>query len=346
MGPATMFRAARRQRRGDRRASVPAVAAAVAAALAVLAPAPAHAAPMCAGAGSAPPPVQVAHLPDWVESIAVDRRGRMFATAYFSGRVHRIDAPGSAPVALTGDIGANGGIVVRPDGGLLVGTGNDLVHSLTGDVLPVSQLLAVDPDSGEVTPYASGLGGVALAPDGTVYTTTLGGRRGIGRVTPDGRVDPVWAEVAQPNGIAVSPDGSEVDPVWAEVAQPNGIAVSPDGSEVYVVQTTVAPGLYRIPAADPGHPRRWLSAGPSDALALPDGLTLDSAGRPLIATHASGQIWRAEDGGLCALESGMRLSTQLVYGQGDRGFSAGRLYRAGVDGRIHEVPAGAEAGAR
>ncbi|MCX4694734.1 SMP-30/gluconolactonase/LRE family protein [Streptomyces sp. NBC_01408] len=309
--------------RGARRGVVRAAVLAVAAAAGVLVPGgPAHAAPACAATGPAAPPVQVAHLPDWVESIAVDRRGRMFATAYFTGRVYRIDAPGSAPVALTGDIGANGGIVVRPDGRLLVGTGNDLVHSLTGDVLPVSKLLAVDPESGEVTTYASGLGGidgVALAPDGTVYTTTLGGRS-IGRVTPDGRVDPAWAKVAQPNGIAVSPDGSEV----------------------YVVQTTVAPGLYRIPVGDPAHPRRWISAGASDALALPDGLTLDGRGRPLIATHASGQIWRAEGGSLCALESGMRLSTQLTYGQGDRGFSAGRLYRAGVDGRIYEVPAGAE----
>ncbi|MFJ8388838.1 SMP-30/gluconolactonase/LRE family protein [Streptomyces sp. NPDC094438] len=284
-------------------------------------PAPAYAAPACDATGSAPP-VQVAHIPDWVESIAVDKRGRMFATAYFTGRVYRMDAPGSTPVPLTGNIGANGGIVVRDDGQLLVGTGNDLAHSLTGDVLPVSKLLLVDPESGKVTTYASGLGGidgVALAPDGTVYTTTLGGRN-IGRVTPDGRVDPAWAQVQQPNGVAVSPDGKQV----------------------YVIQTTIAPGLYRIPVGDPAHPQRWISAAPSDALAVPDGLTLDSRGRPLIATHAAGQIWRAEGGRLCAVESGMYLSTQITYGQGDRGFSAGKLYRSGVDGRIYEVPAGAE----
>ncbi|MEU3726491.1 SMP-30/gluconolactonase/LRE family protein [Streptomyces sp. NPDC031705] len=284
---------------------------------------PAHAAARCEAPGAAAP-WQVARVADWVESIAVDGRGRMFATAYFSGRVYRIDAPGSAPVALTGNIGANGGIVVGADGQLLVGTGNDLAHSLTGDLFPTSKLLRVDPDSGTVSTYASGLGGidgVALAPDGTVYTTTLGGRS-IGRVTADGRVDPAWARVPQPNGIAVSPDGSEV----------------------YVVQTTVAPGLYRIPVGDPAHPRRWLSADAGDALALPDGLTLDGLGRPLIATHAAGEIWRAGDGGLCAVESGLPLSTQLTYGRGDRGFSAGRLYRAGVDGTVHEVPAGAEPG--
>ncbi|MCJ1675971.1 SMP-30/gluconolactonase/LRE family protein [Streptomyces sp. APSN-46.1] len=305
---------------GAGRVVMPAVV--LAAAAGVLAPVPARAAPTCGATGSASPPVEVARVPDWVESIAVDRRGRMFATAYYTGRVYRIDAPGGAPVALTGNIGANGGIVIRDDGQLLVGTGNDLVHSLTGDALPVSKLLRVDPDSGEVSTYASGLGGidgVALAPDGTVYTTTLGGR-GIGRVTPDGRVDPLWAQVRQPNGIAVSPDGSEV----------------------YVIQTTVAPGLYRIPVADPSHPRRWISADPSDALALPDGLTLDGRGRPLIATHAAGQIWRAEGESLCAVESGMHLSTQITYGHGDRGFSEGRLYRAGIDGKIYEVPAGAE----
>ncbi|GAA0317081.1 hypothetical protein GCM10010302_65170 [Streptomyces polychromogenes] len=281
----------------------------------------ARAAQRCASAGAGGP-VQVGYVPDWVESIAVDRRGRMFATAYFSGRVYRIDAPGAAPVALTGNIGADGGIVVREDGRLLVGTGNDLAHSLTGGLLPVSKLLEVDPETGAVSVYASGLGGidgVALAPDGTVYTTTLGGS-GIGRVTPDGRVDPAWARVPQPNGIAVSPDGSQV----------------------YVVQTTLAPGVYRIPVDDPGHPRRWVSAGGTDALALPDGLTLDARGRPLIATHAAGEVWRVEDGSLCAAASdpALRLSTQLVYGRGEQGFAAGRLYRAGVDGRIYEVPAG------
>ncbi|MFI8930970.1 SMP-30/gluconolactonase/LRE family protein [Streptomyces sp. NPDC053474] len=293
----------------------------LAAAAGVLAPAPASAAPACAAPGRGAP-VQVARVPDWVESIAVDKRGRMFATAYFTGRVYRIDAPGRTPVPLTGDVGANGGIVVREDGRLLVGTGNDLAHSLTGDALPTSKLLLVDPDTGEVSTYATGLGGidgVALAADGTVYTTTLGGRN-IGRVSPDGRVDPAWARVPQPNGIAVSPDGTQV----------------------YVIQTTVAPGLYRIAADDPAHPRRWVSVDPSDVLALPDGLTLDSKGRPLITTHAAGQIWRVEDGRLCTVASGLHLSTQVTYGQGDRGFAAGRLYRAGVDGKTYEVPAGAD----
>ncbi|WP_180357060.1 SMP-30/gluconolactonase/LRE family protein [Streptomyces sp. TLI_146] len=309
--------------RGRRRALAPALV--LAAAAAVLTPAPAHAAPACDARRSAPP-VEVAHLSDWVESIAVDKRGRMFATAYFTGRVYRIDAPGSTPVPLTGNIGANGGIVVREDGRLLVGTGNDVLHSLTGDALPLSKLLLVDPESGQVSTYASGLGGidgVALAPDGTVYTTTLGGRS-IGRVTPDGRVDPSWAQVRQPNGIAVSPDGTQV----------------------YVIQTTVAPGLYRIPADDPAHSRRWISAAPSDALAFPDGLTLDGRGRPLIATHTAGQIWRVEGESLCAVESGLYLSTQITYGNGARGFSAGKLYRSGVNGRIYEVPAGAEPGER
>ncbi|MFJ3926047.1 SMP-30/gluconolactonase/LRE family protein [Streptomyces sp. NPDC090022] len=307
----------RSRARGRLMAVTPALALALALAAALPAAAPAHAAPACASGTATAAPVEVARIPDWVESIAVDRRGRMFATAYFSGRVYRIDAPGREPVAITGPVGANGGIVVREDGRLLVGTGNDLLHSVTGDAFPVSELLLVEPDSGEVSTYASGLGGidgVALAPDGTVYTTTLGGRT-IGRVTPDGRVDPAWARVPQPNGIAVSPDGSEV----------------------YVVQTTLAPGLYRIPVTDPGHPRRWISTGGTDTLALPDGLTLDALGRPLIATHTAGQIWRAEGSALCTVASGLPLSTQITFGRGEQGFSAGKLYRSGVDGRIQEI---------
>ncbi|MFD8981984.1 hypothetical protein [Streptomyces sp. NPDC059564] len=117
---------------------------------------------------------------------------------------------------------------------------------------------------------------------------------------------------------------------------------------MYVVQTTVASGLYRIPVGDPAHPRRWISADAdadaTDVLALPDGLPLDGRGRPLVSTHTAGQIWRAEEGRLCAMESGLPLFTQLTYGRGHRGFSAGRPYRAGVDGEVYEVPVGAEPG--
>ncbi|GAA0588678.1 hypothetical protein [Streptomyces crystallinus] len=44
-------------------------------------------------------------------------------------------------------------------------------------------------------------------------------------------------------------------------------------------------------------PRRWISASAGDALALPDGLTLDAEGRPLIAAHAAGAELQEPGGG-------------------------------------------------
>jgi sugar lactone lactonase YvrE len=195
-----------------------------------------------------------------------------------------------------------------------VGTANN------GPLVTDAKVLQVDPDTGAVSTYAEGLGGIdgiALAPDGSVYTTTFAGVD-IGRVSPTGIVEPHWANVLSPNGIGVSPDGRYV----------------------YVIQTAPAPVLYRIAVDAPGQPQRWITADLLDALAIPDGLTLDRNGVPLIATHVAGQGWRVQNGRFCAVYSGLFGTTQLTYGHGSTGFSAGRLYRAGIDGGIYEFPAG------
>lgn len=292
------------------------------AAAALVSPMSADAASACTSTpGGAP--IKVAQLGDHIESIIVDQRGRMFMTGYYSGKVFRMDSPDATPVAITGGINASGGIVVRPDGKLLVGTGNDLLTSTTGDLFPHSELKLVDPDTGAVSIYADGLGGidgVALAQDGTVYTSTVGGQN-IGRVSPDGTVDNDWAKV--PLG--------------------NGIAVSPDQRSVYVIQSGPGPALYRIPVDNPAGAQRWMTP-PVDVLAIPDGLTLDSAGRPLITTWGAGQIWRVESGRFCSIQDGMHLTTQVTYGEGAQGFSAGRMFRSGVNGAIYEIPAGFDPG--
>lgn len=187
--------------------------------------------------------MRLARIPDWGESIAVDGRGRMFATAHFSGRVYRVDAPGGEPVALTRGIGANGGIVVRGDRQLLVGAGNDLAHSPTGDLFPTSRLPRVDPDSGAVH---------HVRRRSRRDRRALGGRN-IGRVTPDGRV---------------------------------------------------------------------------------------------VVTHTAGQIWRAEEGRPCAVESGpgLRSSRSSPTGEATAASPPDRLYRAGVDGEVYGVPVGAGPG--
>lgn len=300
---------------------LPALAAAAVLPLAVALGGPslpsAQAATACAALPSGAP-IKVAQMPGWTESIIVDNSGRMFATDIYTGQVFRIDHPGASPVALTGNVGASGGIVVRPDGKLLVGTQNN------GPLVTNATVLLVDPDTGAVSTYAAGLDGIdglAIAPDGSLYTTTFASTT-VGRVSPTGQVTAHWASVLSPNGIAVSPDGRHV----------------------YVIQSWIAPTLYKIAVDDPAHPQSWVPTGLTDAAAMPDGLTLDSQGRPLIATHVSGQILRAENGQFCAVQSQEFLSPQITYGHGPTGFSAGRLYRSGVDGGIYEIPAGFDAG--
>lgn len=277
------------------------------------------AAPECAISNAAAPR-KVGQIPGWAESLAVDARGRAFVTDLSNGRVYRFDRPGASPVALTGDVGASGGVLVRPDGSLLVGTLNQ------GPAQHNAKLLIINPNTGAVVTYAqhlTGIDGIALAPDGAVYATTFGG---------------TWVE-------RVAPD-RHVDLQWAKVLSPNGIAVSPDGTQVWVIQTWVAPHLYRIPVAHPDQPQVWASAAPEDALAIPDGLTLDSAGRPVIATHAAGAVWRVENRSFCALRPALLGTTQVAYGHAATGFSAGRLYRTGIDGGIYEIPAGFDPGGR
>ena len=61
----------------------------------------------------------------------------------------------------------------------------------------------------------------------------------------------------------------------------------------------------------------------------------------MVPFNAAGEIVRIDaPGRYCVLGSGLPLSSVVSYGRGNRGFSAGRLFRAGFDGRIYEIPGG------
>lgn len=292
-------------------------------AAAALAPAPAAAAPPCPGAS---PAVPVAHLPGVViEGAAVDGAGRLYVTDLLGSRVLRVDHPGAAPVTVATVPGGAGGLAWAPDGALLVGTGA-AAGAAVGDVVRPAGIARVDTATGAATTFATGLSaanGLAAAADGTVYATNDFGTL-IGRVTADGRVDPAWARLPSANGAALSADGR-----WLHVAR-----------------TFVNPGVSRISTADPGHIEDLLTLGGPEALAAPDGLVLDSHDRPVVPTDVAGEVWRLDGPGRhCALTAGLPASSVLTYGRGGGGFPAGRLYRAGFDGVVYEVPAGFDPGA-
>ncbi|MEV6098268.1 hypothetical protein [Nocardia sp. NPDC051981] len=295
------------------------------AALSSFAAAPASAAPVCPGAGQ--PTAVVASLPGAaLEGLTMDRAGRAFVTDLVSGHVFRIDAPGApaVPIAKVPSGGA-GALAWLPDGRLLVGYGAD-PRVFVGDALRQAGIVTVDPDTGAVAPFATGLSaadGMDVAHDGTVYATNDFGSL-VGRV-----------------------DSNGVQPNWASFPSANGAVLDQDDSYLYVSRTFVNPGVSRIPTNAPWAPQSLLDLSGGDLLAAPDGLTLDSLERPVLPFNSSGQVVRIDaPGRYCVLGSGPQLTSEVQYGRGGQGFSAGRLFGITFSGMVYEIPGGFDPDAR
>lgn len=271
----------------------------------------AQAAPVCAGAGHAP--VLVADVGEPIEGAIVDGQGRMYVTVTASNRVLRIDAPGAPPVPVA-SVPGPGALAIAADGSLLVGYGTD-ASVLVGDSARPGKIGRIDVATGALTPLASGLSaanGMAVASDGTIYATNDFGQL-VGRVLPNGVVQPEWARVPSANGAVL------------------------DANYLYVARTFVNPGVTRIPLANPGAPESMVNFGPIDS---PDGLTLDGRGRPVVPLNVPGQVVRVDPGGVCQLVGGLMFTSAVTYGHGSGGFSAGRLFAVGFTGTVHEIIGG------
>ncbi|GAC70010.1 SMP-30/gluconolactonase/LRE family protein [Gordonia soli] len=312
-----------RPRRWSRTVAV-AAGVALTAGLATAVEAPAGAAPVCPGAGQAPR--LVGSVPGAaLEGLTVDKSGRLYTTDIISGRVYRFSAPGSAGVPITRLPGGGGALAWTPDGTLLAGYGAD-PRVIVGDALRHAGIVRINPNTGASRPWVGGLSaanGLDVSARGNVYATNDFGNL-IGRVAPNGAVNAAWGALPSANG-AVLGRGDRY---------------------LYVSRTFVNPGVSRISTANPRVVQNLLTLGGADAAAAPDGLTLDSQDRPVVPFNTAGQIVRiTSPGRYCVLGGGIPLSSVLSYGNGTRGFSAGRLFRAGFDGRIYEIPGGFDRGA-
>ncbi|MBO9533509.1 MAG: SMP-30/gluconolactonase/LRE family protein [Solirubrobacteraceae bacterium] len=262
-----------------------------------------------------------------IEGAVVDRSGRLYVTDLLGGRILRFDTPGAAPKVLSTIPSKNGGgaLALEPDGTVIVGTGAD-PRVFLGDVLRPGAISRVNQVTGALTEIAKGFSaanGLDVTANGTIYATNDFGAL-VGRRTPDGKVNAAWT---------VFPSA-------------NGAVLSKDDQYLYVSRTFVNPGVSRIPIANPAKPESLLDLGFADLLAFPDGLTLDSKDRPVVPMNGSGDIVRIDaPGKACKLASGLNSSSVVVYGRGTKGFSAGRLFRAGFDGKVYEVPSAFDAGA-
>ncbi|MGU3431796.1 SMP-30/gluconolactonase/LRE family protein [Actinomycetes bacterium M1A6_2h] len=289
--------------------------------LSVIAPASALAAPgVCPGTGQAP--IRVGQvLGASLEGVVVDGSGRLYTTDLVSGRVFRMDFPGGPayPIATVPSGGA-GALAFLPDGRLLVGYGAD-PRVFAGDVLRSAGIVALDVNTLAVTPFATGLSaanGLAVTRDGTVYATNDFASL-IGQVLPSGAVNPAWASFPSANGAAIGADDRYL----------------------YVSRSFVNPGVSRIPIANPSAPESLVNFSGLDAVSIADGLTVDSGGSVVVPTDITGDILRIDaPGASCTIASGLPLSSVITYGNGSQGFSAGRLFRAGFDGAIYEIPGG------
>lgn len=312
-----------RTRRLSRLAALGAAAALAVGLGAAVDPAPASAAPVCAGAG------QPARLVGSVsgaalEGLTVDAAGRLYTTDLITGRVYRLAGPGAPAVPIArvpGGSGA-GALAWTPGGTLLVGYGAD-PRVFVGDALRHASIARLDINTRALRPWVTGLSaanGMDVSARGNVYATNDFGNL-IGRVSPTGAVQAAWGALPSANGAVLGRgDG------W-----------------LYVSRTFVNPGVSRISTANPRVVQNLLSVG---APSTPDGLTLDSRDRPVVPFNATGEIVRVTaPGSYCVLATGLPTSSVVSYGRGDRGFSAGRLFRAGFDGRIYEIPGGFDAGA-
>ncbi|CCQ15422.1 NHL repeat containing protein [Rhodococcus sp. AW25M09] len=303
---------------GRMRSAVTVVAAVLMSVSSVVGSGTAAAAPDCAAVGGRS--AVVAKIPgSALEGLAVDASGRAYVTDIVSGRVYRIDAPGQPayPIAKVPS-GGGGALAWMPDGTLLVGYGAD-PRVFVGDLVKAAGIVRLDVESLVVTPFATGLSaanGLAVAADGTVYATNDFGSL-IGRIGPDGSVDPAWARFPSANGAVLDAAGQYL----------------------YVSRTFVNPGVSRIPIANPSAPQSLLNLSGLDSFAAPDGLTLDDAGRPVIPLNAGGSVVRIDSpGSTCVIGTGTRLTSVVVYGRSEQGFSSGRLFGAGFDGVVREIP--------
>jgi gluconolactonase len=273
--------------------------------------APAVAAPDCAG-GRITPQV-LASTGDTLEYGIFDRQGRFFYSDQSTSMLMRIDHFGEAPKALA-PVPAPGAMVFMKDGSIIIGSGDSVQNGSQGDSNPMSSLLRVNPETGALQTYATGLGmanGIALGPHKTIYATNDVG-----------------------NDIDRVRRGKVLHP-WAQVYSTNGVVISPDHRYVYVSQTFTPATIQRISIADPTQVTPYAVAQGSDVTAGLDDMTIDRRGNIYVAANGGGQVWKVDTSGtICVLAGGLVTPSAVNFGVGA---NSRNLYVVGFDGHISEL---------
>ena len=275
--------------------------------------APALAVPDCPGYTQAPKTLISGR--GTLESAIVDRRGRLYFTDVTAGELLRMNKPGAKPKAVITGITSAGGLA-WDHGKLIVGYGDSVATASSAN--PVAGLLKFNPKTGKSHPLISGTqmsNGIARGPDGAIYASSDVGT-GIDRVF-----------------------GGSVEINWAQLASPNGLAVSRNGKWLYSNQTFVPAQISRIEIADPTNVQVYAMPGPADIAAGLDGMARDRRGRLYVAANGGGAVWRVgRDRSICALGAGFGMPSAVALGHGKRGFSRHNLYAVNFGGELIELP--------
>jgi gluconolactonase len=291
---------------------------AILAGLALAAAAPALAVPAC----PSQPEVQVLYQADsgMLESVAVDRRGRVFFTNNSTGDLLTLPKGGGPAQVIASGIDAPGGIVFKRNGKLLVGFGDSIEQAADGTASPEAGLLRVDPRTKKSTTAVTGLqmaNGVARAPGGAIFAS---------------------------NDLGTSIDRivhGQVQLGWSTLVSPNGLIVDSTGKYLFANQTFTAAAIQRIPIDDPAHPETYFSAAPADAAAGFDGLARGSGDDLYVAANGAGQVWRIDGpNSACSLLSRDPFPSgpsAVAFGRGHGGIPKSSLLVTTFGGELIEL---------
>jgi hypothetical protein len=263
------------------------------------------------------PPSVVLQSQGQLESVLVDRRGRLLFTDRVRQALLVVPRRGAAPRILATGIADPGGIVEDRHGRLLVGFGNNAQNSLAAPAVGGAGLYAVDPVSGRKTVFLRGLSmanGVVRAPNGTLYASSVASAS-LDRVLPGGQPERAWATPRSSNGLALR------------------------GPYLFANVSLPPTEIVRIDTRDPARIVPWAAPPAADANAFLDGLTRGRSGRLLAAAFVAGEVWRADGPGrLCVLARGLPNPSSVALGRGRRGFRRGAAYVATYGGTLVELP--------
>ena len=256
---------------------------------------------------------------DTLESVIVDRKGRLYFTNAGAGQLLMMKTRHADPRVLIDGIEAPGGLAFLPDGSLLVGFGTAIPTGATGALLPKAGLIRYEPKTGAHAIYAEGLtmaNGVTRGPNGAIYASNDVGL-GVDRVL----------------------EGS-VERGWASIISSNGLVVDSTGSFLYAAQTFQPAAIARIEIANPANVTTFFAAPLADVAAGPDGLTRDENDNLYVAANSGGEVWRVSADGsrYCSLAKLAPLGPSAVaFGRGKHGFPRQHLYVTTFQGELIQL---------